>query len=144
MPKLVDIVNLNSDASCLSSKWWLKILSGGKSSYFCKWLTLYVDSGKKVSLGITGAAIADISTFNPEAIVLINKHRDIFEIILRPFAHDVALLRSTKGFQINLEAGIKTIKNTFSTYTNFYLPPEFMLTNEQVAILSDYKIDGTF
>jgi hypothetical protein len=144
MPYLIDIVNLNADASCLSSKWWLKILSGGKSSYFYKWLKIYVDAGKKVSIGFTGAAIADISTFNPEAIEFINNHRNIFEIILRPFSHDVGLLRSTKGFQINLEAGIKTIKHTFSTYTNFYLPPEFMLTNEQVAILVDNKIDGTF
>jgi len=144
MSYLIDIVNLNADASCLSSKWWLKILGGGKNSYFYKWLKIYVSTGKKVSIGFTGAAIADISSFNPEAIEFINQHRNIFEIILRPFSHDVGLLRSTKGFQINLQAGIKTIKNAFSTYTNFYLPPEFMLTNEQVAILADNKIDGTF
>lgn len=141
---LTDIVNLNADASCLSSEWWMKILSGGKHSYFCKWLNIYIDLHKKVSMGFTGATIADICIHNPEAIDLINKHRQIFEIILRPFAHDVALLRSNEGFKLNLEAGIKTIKKEFGSYQNYFLPPEFMLTNEQLYILKQYGVAGTF
>lgn len=144
MKTLVDVVNLNADASCLSSNWWLKMLGGGKSSYFYKWLKCYVDQQKKISLGITGATIADIAGFNPEAIDLINKNRDIFEIILRPFAHDIALLRTTEGFELNLMAGIKTIEKEFDYFTPYFLPPEFMLTNEQIKILSEKKIEGTF
>jgi len=144
MKTLVDVVNLNADASCLSSNWWLKMLDGGKASYFCKWLRCYVDQEKKISLGVTGATISDIAGFNPEAIELINKHRDIFEIILRPFAHDIALLRTKEGFELNLEAGIKTIEKEFGSYTPYFLPPEFMLTNEQIKILSEHNIEGTF
>ncbi|MES2780161.1 MAG: hypothetical protein V4651_09730 [Bacteroidota bacterium] len=144
MKTLVDVVNLNADASCLSSNWWLKMLNGGKSSYFYKWLKSYVDLQKKISLGLTGATISDIAGFNPEAIDLINKNRDVFEIILRPYAHDIALLRSKEGFELNLTAGIKTIQKEFDYYTPYFLPPEFMLTNEQVKILSEYKIEGTF
>jgi len=144
MSILVDIVNLNADASCLSSGWWLKMLKGKSDSYFCKWLKTYVQTGKKVSLGLTGATVADISMHNPEAIQLINKNKKIFEIILRPFAHDIALIRSKEGFLANLEAGIKTLKKEFGTFTNFYLPPEFMLTNEQVYLLKQKNVAGTF
>ncbi len=141
---LTDIVNLNADASCLSSKWWLKMLKGGTNSYFYHWLKNYIDLNKKVSMGITGATLADISIHNPESIDLINKHRTIFEIILRPFAHDNSLIRSNEGFKLNLEVGIKTLKKEFGSYENYFLPPEFMLTNEQVYILMQQGIEGTF
>ncbi len=144
MSKLVDVVNLNADASCLSSKWWLKMLKGKSGSYFCNWLSVYIKTGKKISLGVTGATIADIRIHNPEAIDLINNHRNIFEMILRPFAHDIALLRSKEGFLLNLESGIKTIKREFGKYQNFFLPPEFMLTNEQLYLLKQRGIEGTF
>lgn len=142
--RLVDVVNLNADASCLSSAWWLKILSGGKNSYFCQWLNVYIKLQKKVSLGLTGATVADIAIHNPEAIQLINANRKIFEIVLRPFSHDIALFRSADGFQLNLECGIKTLKKEFKSYVNFFLPPEFMLTNEQVMLLSKAGVEGTF
>ena len=144
MPFVVDVVNLNADASCLSSKWWLKMLTGKTESYFCKWLATYVKAGKKVSLGITGASVADISMHNPQAIQYINKHKDIFEIILRPFTHDIGLLRSIDGFRLNLESGIKTLKREFGTYQNYFLPPEFMITNEQLYILNQHGVSGTF
>jgi hypothetical protein len=144
MPFLVDIVNLNADASCLSSSWWLKMLKGKSDSYFCKWLSAYVKTGKKVSFGLTGATVADISMHNPEAIQLINNNKNIFEIILRPFAHDIALLRSKEGFLLNLETGIKTLKKEFGSFENYFLPPEFMLTNEQVYMLKQHGVDGTF
>lgn len=144
MKNLVDVVNLNADASCLSSAWWLKILDGGKGSYFCQWLSSYLHHDKKVSLGITGATVSDIANFNPEAIDLINSNRKIFEIVLRPYSHDIGLLRTKSGFEKNLEVGMKVLRKEFNTYTNYFLPPEFMLTNEQLSVLAQSKVDGTF
>lgn len=144
MKYIVDVVNLNADASCLSSKWWLKILEGGKKSYLYEWLSIYIKLNKKISLGITGSTISDIVSFNPESIELINSNRNIFEIIVRPYAHDIALLRTGAGFKKNLDIGIETIKKEFEYYTNYYLPPEFMLTNEQIYILSESAVQGTF
>ena len=144
MKNLVDVVNLNADASCLSSKWWMEMLQGGKSSYFCQWLGAYITLKKKVSLGITGATVSDVASFNPEAIDLINANRGIFEIILRPYAHDIGLLRTKVGFEKNLEFGIKALKKEFGHYTNYFLPPEFMLTNEQLYELTKAGVEGTF
>lgn len=141
---LVDIVNLNADASCLSAQRWLSMLEGGKESYFYQFLNIYVKTGKKASLGIPGATIADIVKFNQESIDLINNHPEIFEIILRPFSHDIALLRSIKGFKMNLEIGIQTLYAAFGSFTPFYLPPEFMLTSEQINAFQSYRIAGTF
>ena len=141
---LVDIVNFNADASCLASAKWLSYLEGGESSVLFAWLNNYVKHQKKVSLGFTGATISDIKSFNPEAIALINAHKDLFEIILRPYSHDMGLLRSTKGFEENLKIGINVIEQEFGTYTPYYLPPEFMLTNEQLYLLSASNIKGTF
>ncbi len=141
---LTDIVNLNADASCLSSEQWLNMLRKGSNSYLYQWLSVYVKAKKKVSLGITGATLADMRMHNPETIDFINKNRNIFEIILRPFSHDIALLRSKEGFLLNLETGIKTLKREFNSYQNYFLPPEFMLTNEQVYILHTKRIEGTF
>ncbi len=144
MHKLIDVVNLNADASCLSSEQWLKMLQGGNQSYFYQWLKVYVDTNKKISLGITGSTVSDVATFNPEAIQLINDQPDIFEIILRPYAHDIALMRSTESFLFNLETGMKVLNKEFKNVTPFYLPPEFMLTNEQVKLLADKNVQGTF
>lgn len=144
MKQLVDIVNFNADASCLSSKSWLEFLEGGKKSVFYQWLSNYVNLNKKITLGFPGATISDIASFNPEAIELLNEHRNIFEIIIRPYAHDIALLRTKNGFETNLKTGLKIIKKEFGKYTNYFLPPEFMLTNEQVWILENLKIEGTF
>ncbi len=144
MKNLVDVVNLNADASCLSSKWWLEILRGGKSSYLYQWLSIYINNSKKVSLGITGATTSDIANFNPEAIDLINKNSNIFEIVLRPYSHDIGLLRTKLGFEKNLEFGIRVLKKEFGSFTNYFLPPEFMLTNEQLYVLVRLKVDGIF
>lgn len=136
MTTLVDIVNFNADASCFSAGAWLAALAGGEQSTFCRWLRLYVDVGKKVTLGLTGATVADVRAFNPEAIDLINANRKTFEIIARPFSHDISLLRSREGFLANLDAGWRVLSSTFGDVRRLYLPPEFMLTNEQVALLA--------
>lgn len=144
MKQLIDVVNFNADASCLSSDRWLEILGGGENSLLVKWLQLYVDHRKKVVLGFLGATVADMSIFNPEAVMLINNHPDIFEIILRPFAHDIALLRQGKGFLVNFDLGAETIRREFDRICNYFLPPEFMLTNEQIVQLRDRNVSGVF
>ena len=144
MKRLVDVVNFNADASCLPSAKWLEALSGGTESVFSRWLRLYVDHGKKIVLGLTGASVADIATWNPEAIDLINRNPGIFEIILRPFAHDIALLRTGDGFSINFEYGTRSIRKEFRNVADYYLPPEFMLTNEQITRLSTQCVSGVF
>lgn len=144
MTTLVDVVNFNADASCLSSAVWLRSLAGGSGSDFYRWLNLYVSTSKKVTLGLTGATISDLAHFNPESLTLIRANPEIFEMIVRPFSHDIALIRTPGGFLRNLDMGIKTIVREFSTYTPYYLPPEFMLTNEQLGILDAAGIRGTF
>ncbi|HNX77387.1 MAG TPA: hypothetical protein PLM07_16715 [Candidatus Rifleibacterium sp.] len=144
MNELIDVVNFNSDASCLRSEDWITAISGGKSAYFYQWLQLYVSRQKKISLGLTGASVADIAYFNPEAIELLQNHLDIFEIVLRPFAHDLAVLRLPEGFLLNFHLGRKILNKHFTKVTDFYLPPEFMLTSEQIWLLKNEGVKGTF
>ena len=144
MKHLVDVVNFNADASCLTCQRWLDILAGGKKSEFAKWLNLYVDRNKKVVLGFPGATVADLATHNPEAIDLINRHPQVFEVILRPFAHDISLLRVGEGFIANVEYGRMIITREFINIRNYFLPPEFMLTNEQIGQLAKLGFDGVF
>ncbi len=118
---VVDIVNFNADASCLSSSIWLDALQGGTTSKICQWLELFVKNNKKVSLGFTGSTLADIKKFNPDAINIINEKKDIFEIILRPWSHDISLYRTDSLFIYNVELGIRTIKSEFDSVSNFYL-----------------------
>lgn len=142
--KIIDVVNFNADASCLSSSNWLSFLENGSDSALYQWLQNYVRYEKKVSLGFTAATISDIANFNPESIDLINSNTNIFEIILRPYSHDMGLLRSKHGFEVNLDFGKKIIEKEFKKYTSYYLPPEFMLTNEQLFLLNQNNVDGTF
>lgn len=144
MKTLLDVVNFNADASCLSVASWLEMLNGGERSTLVSWLRLYPELGKKVVLGFTGATVADISIHNPQAITLINSRPDIFEIILRPFAHDIALLRSAEGFAVNFTYGRLALEREFDEVTPWYLPPEFMLTNGQLARLAKDKVAGIF
>jgi hypothetical protein len=132
MKQLLDVVNFNADASCLPAASWLAALSGGARSRVCQWLQTYVQLGRKVVLGIVGATVADLRALNPEAIALINSQPQIFELILRPFAHDVALLRTPAGFLLNFSLGRQVIEQTFRHVTPVYLPPEFMMSNSQV------------
>lgn len=141
---VIDVVNLNSDASCLTSNRWLSILEGGEQSYLFQFLNSYIELGKKVSLGVTGATLSDISTYNSEVIRLLQSETSTFEIILRPFAHDNGLTRTTEGFLYNLKKGKQIIEKLFPEYTRFFLPPEFMLTSEQINTLNSLNIDGTF
>jgi len=141
---LTDIVNFNADASCLAAQTWLEALSGGVSSRFAQWLKLYVDRRKGLVLGLTGASVADLACYNPESLDIIRAHRDIFQIIVRPFAHDVALLRTPCGFETNLRLGLRTLEAEFGAIEPFFLPPEFMLTTEQIGILHAHGLRGTF
>ena len=113
MNRLIDVVNFNADASCLSSQEWLRILDGGKKSDFYIWLELYVTFNKKINLGIVGASLCDIAHYCPEAIELIKSNESIFNILIRPFSHDNALLRSRDSFLVNLHYGIKVTKKYF-------------------------------
>jgi hypothetical protein len=144
MTRLIDVVNFNADASCLSAGKWLAMLEGGRESRLCNWLDIYVTLRRPVVLGFVGGAIADIATFNPEAIALINANSDVIEPVLRPFSHDIGLLRSARGFHLNVSLGRAVARREFSSVNEFFLPPEFMLTNSQVKYLSDIGIAGTF
>ena len=138
MNYLTDVVNFNADASCLPSKNWIKIISGGKKSDFYKWLELYVTYDRRVNLGIIGASICDIAYYCPEAIELIESNTSIFNVLTRPFSHDNALLRSRESFLVNLDCGIKVTKKYFSNVSETFLPPEFMLLSEQIPILKEF------
>ena len=144
MSLLFDIVNVNGEASCLSSSRWLDILKGDENAEFYQWLMLYVKYKKKVTLGLTGATIVDVLKLNPKAIDLINKNPAIFEIVFRPFSHDISLLRSTEGFEKNITLGIQVIKKEFKNVSPVFLPPEFMLTNEQLSKLTLKNIKSVF
>jgi hypothetical protein len=144
MKHFVDLVNFNADASCLSSARWLAALDGREHSEFCRWLRFYVDGNKAVTLGLTGATVADLAAHNPEAIALINGHPQVFELIVRPFSHDVSLARSSNGFLLNLGLGSAILQLHFPAITPFFLPPEFMLSSEQVALLAEQGILGIF
>lgn len=144
MKYLVDIVNFNADASCLSSEKWLSFLDGGDKSTVYKLFETYISQNKKVCLGITGATISDLISFNPEVITLINNHPNIFEIIARPYSHDIGLLRTSELFKKNVGLGLEIIQDTFKSFTPYFLPPEFMLTNHQVLLLAEKNIEGTF
>jgi len=144
MKQLLDVVNLNADASCLPAATWLEVLAGGAESRVCQWLRGYVELERKVVLGLVGATVADLRALNPEAIELINREPQIFEIILRPFAHDVALLRTPAGFALNFALGKRVIEQSFDEVTRFYLPPEFMMSNSQVAQAARAGAEGLF
>ena len=85
MTTLVDLVNFNADASCLSTTAWLRALDGGAKSTMCRWLELYVAQDKKIALGFTGATIADMRALNPEAPRADARRPARFEPIVRPF-----------------------------------------------------------
>jgi hypothetical protein len=144
MKQLMDVVNFNADGSCLPAETWLAALRGGRASRLCQWLGVYVARQKRVSLGLVGATAADMVAFNPDAVRLINQHPEIFEILLRPFAHDIALLRTTEGFQMNIGMGLALLESEFAAVTPCFLPPEFMLTNAQVTHLARRAVTGVF
>jgi hypothetical protein len=144
MTVLVDVVNFNADGSCLASGRWLEALSGGSDSELCRWLGNYVEAGKPVVLGLVGGTLADVVRHNPEAIERINAHPEVFETVLRPFSHDVALLRTAAGFRLNFELGREIVGRELAAVALWYLPPEFMLNNEQVTALAAAGVQGTF
>ena len=142
--KLIDVVNFNADASCFSADEWLNSLEGGSESTFCQWLFLYVKYKKKITLGLVGATIADIKSFNPEAIELINLHPDIFEIILRPWSHDIGIYRDDDSFLYNVKMGISIIEREFVNISRYFLSPEFMINSKQIQLLGLFEIEAIF
>lgn len=144
MKQLIDIVNFNADASCLDCAAWLAALKGGEESAMCRWLSLYLRYGKAMVLGMTGATVSDLVQHNPEALALVRDNPQIFQVILRPYAHDISLLRTAHGFRLNFAAGRATILSAFGRACNYYLPPEFMLMSEQVAVLAGLGVQGVF
>jgi hypothetical protein len=144
MTDVVDVVNFNADASCLPDAAWLDALEGGAGSALCRWLRLYVEHERPVVLGFVAGAVADMAMLNPEAIALVKAHPEIFEVLLRPFAHDIALLRSTAGFAHNVALGERTLRREFRRVVDYFLPPEFMLTSQQVRQLQDAGVGGLF
>ncbi|MCK4823004.1 hypothetical protein KA005_45000 [bacterium] len=141
---LIDVVNFNADASCLWPKKWLHCIQGGSNSIFFQMLKNYIRYSRKVNLGLTGVTVRDLLYFNPESIHLINDHPDIFELVYRPFSHDSPLLRTTLGFRKNVQKGIEVLKNTFNKINRFYLAPEHMISGQQIYILKELGIVGTF
>lgn len=144
MTDVVDVVNFNADASCLPAATWLGLLSGGAGSPLCRWLRLYAERERPVVLGFIAGAVADMAMLNPEAIALVNGHPKVFEVLLRPFAHDIALLRSTAGFAANVTLGERTLRREFRRVVDYFLPPEFMLGSAHVKQLQDAGVDGLF
>lgn len=142
--QFIDVVNLNADASCLPLDSWLSCLEGGENSTLYQWLDLYRSLNRKVSLGATGTALADIASGNPETLDLIRANPQIFEIVGRPYAHDIATTRSPKGFTFNLQVGIKAIEETLHTRPEWYLPPEFMVTPQQIHVIREHGYKGIF
>jgi hypothetical protein len=139
MKRLIDIVNFNSDASCLTSSHWVDSLTGGRASRLYRWAELYVRHQRKVVLGFTGGTLADIRAFNPEALDLVNANPQVFGTVARPFAHDIHLLRRPASFAFNVELGRRAQQLTLPNLqpARCYLPPEFMLTGEQVVVLAE-------
>ena len=144
MKKLVDVVNFNADASCMSSNKWLKSLENGEKSRFCKLLDNYIKNERKVNLGLTGVTIKDLAAFNTEAIVKINAHPEIFEILYRTYSHDLSPLRNNKGFRLNLDFGLETIRKHFKNTVNVFLQSEIMIRNRQIETLRDNEINAIF
>ena len=142
--KVVDIVNFNADASCLSSSIWMEALQGGTNSKIYQWLSLFVRNKKQITLGIIGSTLADIKKYNPDAINIINENKDVFEIILRPWSHDISLYRTDSLFIYNVELGIKSIKSEFDSVSNYYLAPEFMITSRQIELIVKMGIEAIF
>ena len=144
MTDVVDVVNFNADASCLPAAAWLDMLSGGRDSPLCRWLRLYAERERPLVLGFIGGAVADLAMLNPDAIAVVNAHPKVFEVLLRPFAHDIALLRSTAGFAANVALGERTLRREFRRVVDYFLPPEFMLSSAQVKQLQDAGVGGLF
>ena len=128
----------------MSSSIWMEALRGGTNSKICKWLSIFVRNKKKITLGIIGSTLADIKKYNPDVINIINDKKDIFEIILRPWSHDISLYRTDNLFIYNVELGIKSIKSEFESVSNYYLAPEFMITSRLIELIVKMGIEAIY
>ena len=141
--RLYDVINFNCDASCLDSEAWMAAMAGGMDSAFCRWLRLYVRLERPVALGLTGATLCDLQSFNPEAIALIRDNPAIFQVIWRPFAHDLPFFRTEPGFEYNVRLGRRAAEALLGRVDPIFLPPEFMQTNRQTALLAEQGARAT-
>lgn len=142
--KLVDIINLNSYASCLSTKRWDAALRGGIESELFQILNSYILHDQKINIGIIGSTLAEIESFNPECIALINDNPANFEILVRPYVHSLSILWNDRTFLQNYSLGREYITRTFDNIVNWYLPPEFALRNSHLFTLAENNNLGTF
>ena len=53
-------------------------------------------------------------------------------------------MRTAAGFRLNFECGREIVQREFRAVLPWYLPPEFMLNNEQVTALAEWGVAGTF
>jgi hypothetical protein len=75
---------------------------------------------------------------------LIEANPQFFESVIRPFSHDIALIRSRKAFALNLKLGWLAARRHFQRVARFYLPPEFMLSSGQVELLAESGVESVF
>lgn len=118
-------------------------LLGGEQSQLCRWLRLYLDMRRPIAIGFTGATLADIAAFNPEAIVLLRDAPGIFQILWRPFAHDLPFFRTEAGFDLNVTLGRRIAEQLIGRVSPIFLPPEFMQTNRQTTLLSNHGAEAS-
>lgn len=128
-----EIINFNSEASCLSHDRWLAALVGGKNSELCCWLSLYVQEKNPICLGLMGVTILDVLALNPEAIELINNNPGIFKLALRPYSHCLLSTFPDDFVQRQIEVGYQIVRSVFSSKIDCFLPPEFSMS---VAVLN--------
>jgi hypothetical protein len=143
MKHVLDVVNLNPDASCLESDEWINILNGPDKK-FLAWLKLFVKNNSPVLFGICGSALADIKSFAPDAIIFMKDHPDIFHFTVRPFSHASSYLLTHELVELNLNLGIKAHDFLKLPVEDIFLPPEFMVTTFDLSLLNSKNIRSIF
>lgn len=137
--KILDCVNFNPDASCLSSSIWMETLTD-KQNGFLQWVTSIADNGNSVVFGMCGSVLADISKYCPTAIKVFCDCPEVFSFACRPFSHDLSYMRTAEGAYANLELGVKALKYFDLNLIDLYMPPEFMVTTRDLLNLKKLGI----
>lgn len=143
MNRILDVVNLNADASCLDSKAWIDCLKSPDKPML-RWLESFVKSKSAVLFGVCGSTLADIKHFLPSAIDLVRNHPEIFRFTVRPFSHAASYFLTPHIRELNLELGIATHKLLGLTLEPVYLPPEFMVTHHDIILMEKNNVDYIF
>jgi len=143
MKQVLDVVNLNPDASCLESDVWINILNGSDKK-FLSWLKLFVKNNTPVLFGICGSALADIKSYAPDALNFMKNHPKIFHFTVRPYSHSSSYLLTHEIVKLNLNLGIKAMSYLKLPVQDVYLPPEFMVTTFDLSLLNTNNIHSIF